>query len=162
MKALETVRPTIMLTVQSSWRKSTVPASPDLSRRKKVARSSVRPASGQKAHSPPGGKEGHGALRRPPRFYGIGGAPLSKDVERFLIEAKFPYSVGYGLTETAPLLAGGDPADMEFRSTGKVLPGVSIRIADENENRIGEIQAKGPSIMEGYWKGRETNVRSFH
>ena len=66
------------------------------------------------------------------RFYGIGGAPLPADVEKFLIESGWPYSVGYGLTETAPLLAGGDPKDMSYRSTGLVVPGVSIRIADEN------------------------------
>jgi len=95
------------------------------------------------------------------RFYGIGGAPLPRDVERFLIESRIPYSVGYGLTETAPLLAGGDPKDMEFRSTGKVLPGVSIRIAEPNENGIGEIQAKGPSVMQGYWKDPERTAEVF-
>ncbi len=44
------------------------------------------------------------------KFYGIGGAKLNKSVERFLIEAKFPYAIGYGLTETAPLLAGANPS----------------------------------------------------
>ena len=96
------------------------------------------------------------------RFYGIGGAPLPMDMERFLIEARWPYSVGYGLTETAPLLAGGDPRDMEYRSTGKVVPGVSIRIADQNENGIGEIQARGPSIMTGYWKDEEKTAEGLH
>ncbi len=94
-------------------------------------------------------------------FYGIGGAPLPTDVEKFLIEAKFPYSVGYGLTETAPLLAGGDPAEMEYRSTGKILPGVSLRIADPNKTGIGEIQAKGPSIMLGYWKDKTRTAEVF-
>ncbi len=94
-------------------------------------------------------------------FYGIGGAPLPTDVETFLIESRFPYSVGYGLTETAPLLAGGDPADMEFRSTGKIVPGVSLRIADPNENGIGEIQAKGPNIMVGYWKDEVRTAEVF-
>ncbi|MCK5736021.1 MAG: AMP-binding protein, partial [Spirochaetaceae bacterium] len=95
-------------------------------------------------------------------FYGIGGAPLPKDVEQFLVEAKFPYSVGYGLTETAPLLAGGDPAEMKFRSTGNILPGVSLRIASpDTETGIGEIQAKGPSIMTGYWKDKERTAEVF-
>jgi len=94
-------------------------------------------------------------------FYGIGGAPLPRDVEQFLIEGRFPYSVGYGLTETSPLLAGGDPADMRFRSTGNILPGVSLRIADPNENGIGEIQARGPSIMNGYWKDEEKTAEVF-
>ncbi len=96
------------------------------------------------------------------RFYGIGGAPLPIDVEQFLVEGKFPYSVGYGLTETAPLLAGGDPADMKFRSTGNILPGISLRIANPDmETGIGEIQAKGPSIMNGYWKDEEKTAEVF-
>jgi long-chain acyl-CoA synthetase len=161
MKALETVRPTIMLTVPILMEKIYRARIAGPLKAKKVAgllyalppvRKLIHRLAGKKVMALFGGRL---------RFYGIGGAPLSKDVERFLIEAKFPYSVGYGLTETAPLLAGGDPADMEFRSTGKVLPGVSIRIADENENRIGEIQAKGPSIMEGYWKDEKRTSEVF-
>jgi len=94
-------------------------------------------------------------------FFGIGGAPLARDVERFLIDAKFPYSVGYGLTETAPLLAGGKPKDMKFRSTGKVVPGISIRIDNPNSKGIGEIQAKGPSIMKEYWREPELTAGVF-
>jgi long-chain acyl-CoA synthetase len=52
------------------------------------------------------------------KFYGIGGAKLNKTVERFLIEAKFPYAIGYGLTETSPLLAGSGPRNSVFESTG--------------------------------------------
>ncbi len=83
-------------------------------------------------------------------FFGIGGAPLSAEVERFLRDARFPYSIGYGLTETSPLLAGSPPLKGAYRSTGKVLQGVEIRIADE-----GEIQARGPNIMKGYYKNEE-------
>ena len=50
------------------------------------------------------------------KFYGIGGAKLNKTVEKFLIEAKFPYAIGYGLTETAPLLAGANPKKSVFES----------------------------------------------
>ncbi|RKX80076.1 MAG: hypothetical protein DRP60_03835 [Spirochaetes bacterium] len=83
-------------------------------------------------------------------------------MEQFLVEGKFPYSVGYGLTETAPLLAGGDPAEMKFRSTGNILPGVSLRIANPDTGTgIGEIQAKGPSIMNGYWKDDEKTAEVF-
>src|SRR5674476_139625 len=58
------------------------------------------------------------------KFYGIGGAKLNKTVERFLIEAKFPYAIGYGLTETSPLLAGANAQRAVFESTGPVLEGM--------------------------------------
>ncbi|PIE05083.1 MAG: long-chain fatty acid--CoA ligase [Spirochaetales bacterium] len=96
------------------------------------------------------------------RFFGIGGAPLAPDTEKFLIESRWPYSVGYGLTETAPLLAGGNIKHMEYRSTGKVLPGVSLRIHEPSEKTgIGEIQAKGPNVMQGYWNDPERTAEVF-
>ena len=95
------------------------------------------------------------------QFFGVGGAPLPTDVEIFMRDAKFPYSVGYGLTETAPLLAGGNTKYMAFRSTGKIVPGVDIRIHNPNSKGIGEIQAKGPNIMLGYWKDPERTAEVF-
>ncbi|PIE57115.1 MAG: long-chain fatty acid--CoA ligase [Desulfobulbus propionicus] len=89
---------------------------------------------------------------------GIGGAALNPEVETFLRQAGFPYIVGYGLTEAAPLLAGGpfgDP-DVAVGSTGKPVPGVDIRIADPNSTTgIGEIEARGGNIMQGYWSDPE-------
>ncbi len=96
------------------------------------------------------------------RFFGIGGAPLASDTEKFLVESRWPYSVGYGLTETAPLLAGGNIKHMKYRSTGKILPGVSIRIASPDEKTgIGEIQARGPNVMLGYWNDAELTAQAF-
>jgi long-chain acyl-CoA synthetase len=83
----------------------------------------------------------------------IGGAPLNIEVERFFHESGFPYIVGYGLTETAPILAGGPAGDptIAVGSSGKPVPGVTIRISNPDpESGIGEIQAKGPNIMKGY------------
>jgi len=95
-------------------------------------------------------------------FYGIGGALLSHDVERFLFEAGFPYAIGYGLTETSPLIAGCAPAVVKFRSTGTVLPELDVRIADPDpKTGIGEIQIKGPTVMKGYFKDKERTVQSF-
>jgi long-chain acyl-CoA synthetase len=63
------------------------------------------------------------------RFFGIGGAPLSPFVEQFLIEANFPYIIGYGLTETAPLIAGSVLGEKSrFKSTGTPFSGVSIKM----------------------------------
>jgi long-chain acyl-CoA synthetase len=80
------------------------------------------------------------------RFFGIGGAPLAPDVEEVLYRIGFPYAIGYGLTETSPLLAGTSPFTNHRRSTGVAVEGVSLRIQD------GEIQAKGPNIMQGYYR----------
>jgi long-chain acyl-CoA synthetase len=90
------------------------------------------------------------------KFYGIGGAKLNKTVEKFLIEAKFPYAIGYGLTETSPLLAGANPQKSVFESTGPALEGIELKI--HNPDKItgeGEIWAKGPNVMAGYYKEPE-------
>jgi long-chain acyl-CoA synthetase len=62
------------------------------------------------------------------RFFGIGGAPLAEDVERFLRTVQFPYAPGYGLTEAAPLVAGTAAYRFPYRSAGSVLKGVEVRI----------------------------------
>ena len=85
---------------------------------------------------------------------GVGGASLNPDVEEFLIEAEFPYLVGYGLTESAPLIAGGPAGDktIALGSSGKPIPGVEIKIVDPDpDTGIGEICACGPNVMKGYY-----------
>lgn len=90
------------------------------------------------------------------KFFGIGGAKLNKHVEQFLREAKFPYAIGYGLTETSPLLAGCNPQNTLLQSTGKALEGVELKIHNPDPvTGEGEIWAKGPSIMKGYYKEPE-------
>ena len=90
------------------------------------------------------------------KFYGIGGAKLNKAVEKFLIEAKFPYAIGYGLTETSPLLAGANPQKSVFESTGPAIEGIELMInKPDNKSGEGEIWAKGPTIMKGYYKEPE-------
>ena len=95
------------------------------------------------------------------KFFGIGGAGLSPIVEQFLYEAKFPYVIGYGLTETAPLLAGGSVLDQEIKvkSTGTAFYGVTLKIKNPNsETGEGEIIAKSPSIMIGYYKDKKATA----
>ena len=91
------------------------------------------------------------------KFFGIGGAALSPFVEKFLAEAEFPYIVGYGLTETSPLIAGGRiGSEIKVGSTGLPMVGVDVKIADANpENGEGEILVKSPSVMLGYYKDEE-------
>ncbi len=87
------------------------------------------------------------------RFFGIGGAKLSSTVEKFLIEARFPYAIGYGLTETSPLLAGCSPSNTRLQSTGPALEEVALKIHDPDPiTGEGEIWAKGANVMLGYYK----------
>ncbi len=95
-------------------------------------------------------------------FFGIGGAKLDAMTERFLAEARFPYAIGYGLTETAPLLAGAAPGLVRFQSTGPAMPGVKIRLENVNPGTgQGEIVALTPSVMKGYYKNPEATSAVF-
>ncbi|MCX7024584.1 MAG: AMP-binding protein [Spirochaetes bacterium] len=96
------------------------------------------------------------------RFFGVGGAPLAPDVEAFLARVKFPYAIGYGLTETSPMVAGAPPFKTVPRSTGPAMRGVEIRIADARaDNGEGEIQVRGPNVMRGYWRDEEHTKEVF-
>lgn len=86
------------------------------------------------------------------KFFGIGGAKLSETVEQFLIDAKFPIAIGYGLTETSPLLAGTSPMVHRLQSTGPAMEGVTLKIHNPDPHTgEGEIWAKGPNVMIGYY-----------
>lgn len=90
------------------------------------------------------------------RLFAIGGAKFDSAAERFLKEAKFPYAIGYGLTETAPLLAGAVGNMVRIGSTGPALHGVEIRLDNINpETQQGEIVVKTPCLMRGYYKNEE-------
>ena len=95
-------------------------------------------------------------------FFGIGGAKLDPTVERFLMEGGFPYAIGYGLTETSPLLAGAVGKNRKLGSTGIAMEGVQLRIANADPlTGEGEIQAKGLNVMRGYYKAPETTKEVF-
>lgn len=96
------------------------------------------------------------------RFFGIGGAKLDATVEQFLYEGKFPYAIGYGLTETSPLLAGAVGNNRKIGSTGIAMDGVQLRLADVDlATGEGEVQAKGENVMKGYYKAPETTNEVF-
>ncbi len=96
------------------------------------------------------------------RVMAIGGAPLAADAERFLAEARFPYCIGYGMTETSPIISGDGPAETRLGRAGRPLIGVSLRIAEPNPRTgEGEIQVKGPNVMRGYYKDPERTEEVF-
>ena len=86
-------------------------------------------------------------------FYGIGGAKLDPEVEKFLLKAKFPYAIGYGLTETSPLLGYSMNGWRTVGSFGYPVYNVKLKLHNVNpETGEGEIVAKGPNVMLGYYK----------
>lgn len=95
---------------------------------------------------------------------GIGGAALNPDVEKFLKEAEFPYLIGYGLTESAPILAGGPVGDTTIAvgSTGKPFPGVQVKIVNPDPvSGVGEIYGCGPNIMQGYYDDPDATAEAL-
>jgi long-chain acyl-CoA synthetase len=87
------------------------------------------------------------------RFFGIGGAGVAPEVERFLRDSSFPYSCGYGLTETAPMIFGATVGKTTFRSVGPTMQGVKSKLINVNpQTGEGEVVVKGPNVMVGYYK----------
>jgi long-chain acyl-CoA synthetase len=86
-------------------------------------------------------------------FYGIGGAKLDPEVEAFLLKAKFPYAIGYGLTETSPLLGYAMPGWRAVGSFGYPVYNVELKLHNvDPATGEGEVVAKGPNVMLGYYK----------
>jgi long-chain acyl-CoA synthetase len=154
--AMAEVKPTVMLTVplimEKIYYNKILPAFNDkmvlkILYRISFIRKKLNAAAGKKLYKTFGGHL---------KFFGIGGAKLNKNVEKFLIEAKFPYAIGYGLTETSPLLAGANPGKSVYDSTGPAIEGIELIINNPDKNTgEGEIWARGPNVMKGYYKEPE-------
>ena len=92
----------------------------------------------------------------------IGGAPLNAEVEAFLRRIKFPITIGYGMTETAPLISFTPWTEFRSQSCGQVLKGyMEARIANPDANGVGEIQVRGEHVMYGYYKNEQATADSF-
>ncbi len=87
----------------------------------------------------------------------IGGAPLNPEVENFLTKIKFPFSVGYGMTECAPLISHTPWREFVPHSAGRILPGImEVKVlSDDPENVPGEICVRGKNVMKGYYKNTD-------
>ena len=151
MKALQIVKPTTMLTVpmiiEKVYKNSIVPTikkSRTLSWMNENMNCLMCRIIGMKLKKTFGGHVS---------FYGIGGAKLDPEVEAFLLKAKFPYAIGYGLTETSPLLGYAMHGWRAVGSLGYPVYNVQLKLHDINpETGEGEIIAKGPNVMLGYYK----------
>ena len=92
----------------------------------------------------------------------LGGAAFNPEVERVLRKINFPFTVGYGMTECAPLITYCKWYKTKLGSCGKVIPNCSIRIDSEDPQRIpGEIQVKGDNVFLGYYKNEEATRQAF-
>jgi long-chain acyl-CoA synthetase len=158
LPALAAIRPTVMLSVplviEKIYRSSIKPALDKIGLYKfPLFRPALEWVAGLKLKKIFGGKI---------RFFGLGGAPVAADVETFLHNARFLYSIGYGLTETAPLIAGNAPGRVLLHTTGFPSTGVEVRIADTRpDTGEGEIQVKGPNVFPGYYKDPERTAEAF-
>ncbi|GAB4139694.1 MAG: long-chain fatty acid--CoA ligase [Ignavibacteriales bacterium] len=118
-----------------------------------LLRKKINQAAGKKLYETFGGKL---------KMFCIGGAALPRDVEIFLREGKFPYAVGYGLTETSPLVTGTPPSTTRLGSAGKTLVGMKVKIFNPDpETGEGEVLIKGPNVMKGYYKDEEKTKAVF-
>ncbi|GAB6090371.1 AMP-binding protein [Spirochaeta dissipatitropha] len=153
MPALEKIRPHLMLSVplfiEKIFRGKVLPkftSKPALALLYKFrpVQKILHKAAGKKVYAMFGGRL---------HFFGVGGAALAPDVEKFLRDAGFPYAVGYGLTETSPLVAGCNPKHTVYQSIGPKVHGVEIRLqAGEDNPDAPEVQVNGPNVMKGYYK----------
>ncbi len=95
------------------------------------------------------------------RLVVIGGAPFNKDVEDFFTKIKFPFTVGYGMTECAPLISV-DTKNYVPHSVGKPINDVEVKIDSSDPEHIpGEILVKGRNVMKGYYKNEEATRNVF-
>jgi long-chain acyl-CoA synthetase len=92
----------------------------------------------------------------PKNFFSAGGAALSEEIEEFFFAAGLLVCQGYGLTETSPMLTCNRPGDFLFGTVGKVIPGCELKIAPD-----GEILARGPNVMRGYYGRPKETAETF-
>lgn len=162
LPAMKVVRPTMILTVpliiEKIYRSKILPELTSSNFKKFLfgltpTRKLMHRIAAKKLHKTFGGKL---------HFFGVGGAKLSFEAEQFLHEGKFPYSIGYGMTEASPLISGCTPRIVGFRQAGYCLPGQELRIDNPNpENGEGEIHVRGANIMAGYYKEPELTKEMF-
>ena len=92
----------------------------------------------------------------------IGGAAFNKEADEFFNKICFPYTVGYGMTECAPIISYAPWNKTKLFSCGKPAPRMEIRIASADPGKIpGEIQVRGANVMLGYYKNEEATAESF-
>lgn len=93
----------------------------------------------------------------------VGGAAMNQEVADFLYQIRFPFTIGYGMTECGPLISYDNHRDYVLTSCGQILKGImQVRIDSENPyHQVGEIQVRGENVMKGYYKNEEATRNAF-
>ena len=93
----------------------------------------------------------------------VGGAAMNQEVADFLYKIKFPYTIGYGMTECGPLISYDNHKEYVLTSCGQILKGImEVRIdSDDPLHTVGEIQVRGENVMKGYYKNEEATRNVF-
>lgn len=162
LSALQKVKPTVILSVplviEKIYRSKVLPEF----NKKIIVRSLYKIPAVRKKLNKVAGKKLLKTFGGQLRLFCIGGASLPADVELFLKEAEFPYAIGYGLTETSPLVTGTNTKNVRLRSTGKPLRGMQVKIdSPDPKTGEGEVLIKGPNVMIGYYKDPEKTKEVF-
>ncbi len=92
----------------------------------------------------------------------LGGAPLNYEVEEFFRKIRFPYTVGYGMTECGPLISYAGWRETKFRSAGKLVDTLEAKIEWQDDSKeVGEICVRGENVMLGYYKNEEATRQAI-
>ena len=163
LPALASLRPTIMLSVplviEKVFRQSVKPSLEKIPLYKyRAFKPFFDRVAGRKLYKTFGGRM---------RFFGVGGAPLDPEVEAFLLAARFPYAIGYGLTETAPIIAASAVGHTEVKMAGPSIGDAHIRISPESNaasfgpHDVGEVQVRGAMVGPLYYKDPERSAEAM-
>jgi long-chain acyl-CoA synthetase len=156
LPAMQKLKPTYMLSVpliiEKIFRGNILPTI----KSKTITRNLYKIAAGRKFLHRMAAKKLYNMLGGRLVFFGIGGAKLDPVVERFLYDGKFPYAIGYGMTETSPLLSAAIAKNVKPESAGFRLKDVEMKVNEVNaETGTGELWVKTPGLMKGYYKEPE-------
>lgn len=105
--------------------------------------------------------EVHEAVGTKLRLFVAGGAALDPEVEKAFSDLGFTIYQGYGLTETSPVVAAEDDKYQRIGSIGKAFPSLEVKLADKDEDGIGELMVKGPTVMLGYYNNEEATKETI-
>lgn len=156
LPALEKVKPTVMLTVPLIIERIYKGSILKKINNKGITRALYNFRPTQRILNRVAGKKLYETFGGHLKFFGIGGAKLDGQVERFLIDAKFPFAIGYGLTETSPLIAGCAPGKGKHQAIGPKVVDSEVIIHEPNpKTGEGEIWFRGDNVMLGYYKNEE-------